>query len=108
MPSDSPPGEAPAKKGDGKRMQGMLDQRLKQLDDTLKLTDDQKQKIKDIWAKQADELKSLSPEERRTKGREALKATTTRSAPCSRRTSRAKFDTMKPEGHAGKGGKKAK
>lgn len=102
-------GKKGEKGGDG-RMQAMLEQRLKQLDETLKLTDDQKQKIKDIWAKQAGSMKDLSPDERRTKGREMFKAVHDQIRAILTPEQQKKFDQMRPEGPraAGKGkGKKA-
>jgi Spy/CpxP family protein refolding chaperone len=96
---------APARKGhDGKRMQGALEHRLQELDQNLQLTSEQKQKIKDVWAKQAEELKDLSPEERRTKGRNALMATRTEIRGLLTPEQQAKFDRMKhDDGRPGKG-----
>jgi Spy/CpxP family protein refolding chaperone len=106
-PTTEPKTSEPAKAHDGKRVQGALDQRLRQLDETLQLTSDQKQKIKNIWAKQLEEVKDLSPEERRAKGKEALKATRAEVRAVLTPEQQTKFDAMKPErhGHKGKGNK---
>ena len=92
----------------GKRLQAAADQRLKQLDEKLQLTDDQKQKIKDIWAKEADTLKALSPEERRTKGRDAFAATHAEVRAVLTPDQQTKFDAMPAEGRSGKGKAKGK
>lgn len=94
--------ETPKKGHDGKRMQAALEQRLQQLDQNLQLTAEQKQKIKDIWAKQAAGLKESS-EDRRARGRDALMATRNEIRAVLTPEQQAKFDTMKPAaGRAGR------
>jgi len=91
---------------DGKRMQAALDQRLQQLDQSLQLTADQKQKIKDIWAKQAEGMKDVPAEQRRGKGMEALKASRDQVRAVLTPEQQTKFDAMKPEGERKGKGKK--
>jgi Spy/CpxP family protein refolding chaperone len=102
---DAPAKDTDAPKGhDGKRMQGMLDQRLKQLDENLKLTDDQKQKIKDIWSKEAAAAKNSATKDRRA----AFMAVHNEIRAVLTPEQQTKFDAMKPEGHGFRGkGKKA-
>lgn len=94
-----------AKNRDGKRAQGMAEQRLEQLDKTLQLTADQKQQIKDIWAKEAAAAKSAEGKDRRAalmRSHDAVRAILTPAQ-------QEKFDHMKPAGRgAGAKGKKAK
>ena len=101
-PATDAPAEATGKKGarDGGRM---AEERLKELDKTLSLTAEQKQKIKDIYAKEGGELKALSPEERRSKGREALKAVHDQVRAVLTPEQQTKFDAMPKPGHAAKG-----
>lgn len=108
LPSEPATDSAGKKGGGDKRLQAALEQRLKQLDETLQLTDDQKLKIKDIWAKQRDELKSLPAGEKRTKGMDALKASRDQVRAVLTPSQQAKFDSMPAEGRPGKiKGKKA-
>lgn len=93
---------------DGKHMQAALDQRLQQLDQTLQLTFDQKQKIRAVWAKQFESMKDASPQERRSKGMEAFKAARDEVRALLTPEQQTKFDAMKPEWQDRKGkGKKA-
>jgi Spy/CpxP family protein refolding chaperone len=91
-----------------KRLQAAAVQRMKQLDENLQLSDAQKQQIKDIWVKQAGELKALSREERKGKAREALMATRTQVRGVLTPEQQAKFDTLRPEGRPGKALKRKK
>jgi Spy/CpxP family protein refolding chaperone len=101
---DAPATDTDSHKGhDGKRMQGMLDQRLKQLDETLKLTDDQKQKIRDIWTKEAASAKDSGAKDRRA----ALMAVRDQVRAVLTPEQQTKFDAMKPDWHGAKGKAKA-
>ena len=99
---------AAAKKSqDGKRAQGVLENRLQQLDENLKLTTEQKQKIKDIWAKEArgaKGAKDATPEARRA----ALKSAHDQVRALLTPEQQAKFDSMPAEGRPGKGKAKGK
>ncbi|HEX2854453.1 MAG TPA: hypothetical protein VHO24_14545 [Opitutaceae bacterium] len=98
---------APAKGGrDGKRMQAALEQRLQQLDQNLQLTAEQKQKIKEIWGKQAADLKDGNAEDRRARGRDALMAARNEVRAVLTPEQQTKFDAMKPEGRRPGKGKK--
>jgi Spy/CpxP family protein refolding chaperone len=101
VPSTESPAPSAGKKApNGKRMQGALEQRLQQLDESLQLTAEQKQKIKDIWAKQATELREVNAEDRRARAREALLATRNEVRAVLTPEQQTKFDAMK---HAGGG-----
>ncbi len=75
-PAATPGG--PGGRGGGFRMSP--EERVKQMKDTLGITDDQAAKIKDLYAKDADKVKalrddtSLSQDDRRTKMREIMTA----------------------------------
>lgn len=89
---------------DGKRAQSALQQRMAQLEETLQLTADQKEKIKDIWTKEAVAAKDGKGKDRRN----ALMATRNQVRAVLTADQQTKFDAMKPEGPARKGkGKKA-
>ena len=90
---------------DGKRVQGMLEQRLEQLDKNLQLTADQKEQIKAIWAKEATAAKAGEGKDRRA----ALKATRDQVRAVLTPDQQAKFDKMTDQrpGPLGRG-KKAK
>lgn len=79
---DAPAGDKPAAgQAQGQRRAGQGD-RLRQLKEQLKLTDDQVQKLKPILKDEADKLKalredtSLTPQDRRAKAREVREAAT--------------------------------
>lgn len=108
VPSTGTESTAPAAKKapDGKRMRAALGQRLEQLDQNLQLTAEQKQKIKDIWAKQAAGLKDVPAEDRRARGRDAFMATRNEVRAVLTPEQQAKFDGMKHAGgRPGKGKK---
>ncbi|MEO7414210.1 MAG: hypothetical protein ABIZ81_12725 [Opitutaceae bacterium] len=95
------------KKGDGKRIEAALDQRLEQLDQKLQLTAAQKEQIKEIWTKEltaAKGAKGAEPKDRRAalmKGRDEIRAILTTDQ-------KAKFDGMPAERAGGKAGAKKK
>lgn len=92
------------KEHDGKYLKQALEKRMQQLDENLKLTAEQKQKIKAIWEKQAAELKDLTPEERRDRRRETLMAIRNEVRGVLTPEQQKKFDSMKHEGgRPGKG-----
>lgn len=104
-PTTPSEGSNAAKNRDGKRGQGMLDQRLEQLDKTLQLTADQKQQIKAIWAKEATAAKGGEGKDRRAAMMHAHDEVRAVLTPAQQE----KFDHMKPEGRGpGAKGKKAK
>jgi Spy/CpxP family protein refolding chaperone len=93
-PTTPSEGSNAAKNRDGKRGQGMAEQRLEQLDKTLQLTADQKQQIKEIWAKEAAAAKGGEGKDRRAalmRSRDEVRAVLTPAQ-------QEKFDHMKPEG----------
>ena len=62
-----------AGKGRGRGMMS-AEQRIERLEEAVgKLTDDQKAKIKDIYAKSAEKMQGLSDDERREKGMELMR-----------------------------------
>ena len=106
-PAADAPASPSGKKGgrDGGRM---AEERINQLDKALSLTADQKQKIKDIFAKEAADLKGLSPEERRSKGRDAMKAVHDQVRAVLTPEQQTKFDAMPKPGRAARKGKAKK
>jgi Spy/CpxP family protein refolding chaperone len=104
-PTTPSEGSAAGKNRDGKRGQAMLEQRLDQLDKTLQLTVEQKQQIKEIWAKEAAGAKGGEAKDRRA----ALMRTHDEVRAVLTPAQQDKFDKMKPEGRGpGAKGKKAK
>lgn len=104
-PTTPSEGASAGKNRDGKRGQAMAEQRLEQLDKTLQLTADQKQQIKEIWAKEAAAAKGGEGKDRRAalmRSHDEVRAILTPAQ-------QEKFDHMKPEGRGpGAKGKKAK
>jgi Spy/CpxP family protein refolding chaperone len=99
-----------SKKPDGKRVQAALDQRLQQLDQKLQLTAEQKEKIREIWEKEAAAARGSGGKKDRQaaatvqKVQDEIRAILTPEQ-------RTKFDGMKPGRRGGAGalpGKKAK
>ena len=102
---------APAKKERGGKhgpMAAMAEKRLQDIDAAVTLTPEQKQKIKDIWAKEAAEVKALPEGERRGKAAEAMKAGHDQVRAVLTPEQQVKFDAMPAPGGKGKAkGKKA-
>jgi len=98
-----PPGAEGGKGGKGGG-RGMMspDERVAQIDKAVTLTADQKAKIKDILTKEMDEMKALSPEERRGKMRESMKATHDAVRAVLTADQQTKFDAMPQPGRGGK------
>lgn len=102
----APLANAQENKGKGKMSP---EERVKYLDETLKLTDAQKAKLTDIFVKQAEKMQGVPKEERRAKGDELRKAAREEIRALLTPEQLKKYDEM-PQGPGGKGGegKKAK
>jgi len=102
---------APAKKehaGKREAMAGAVQKRLEAIDTAVGLTADQKQQIKAVWAKGAEEMKGVPEGERRAKRGEAMKASHDQVRVLLTPEQQVKFDAMPAPGGKGKGkGKKA-
>jgi Spy/CpxP family protein refolding chaperone len=81
--------------------------RLQGIDAAVTLTDDQKQKIKEIWVKEGAAQKDVPAADRRAKRGEAMKAAHDQVRAVLTPEQQAKFDAMPAPGRAGKKGKKA-
>jgi Spy/CpxP family protein refolding chaperone len=99
-PVTPPPADNSAKKA-GKRVQQTAEARLKQLDDALKLTDDQKTKIKEIWAKEATGARDMTREQRAAAMKSAHDAVRAILTP----DQQTKFDAMPAENRPMRAGK---
>lgn len=99
---DTPP-PPPAEMPHGHAGHGMVEHRLKQLDEKLHLTDDQKTKIATIYSSLETKLKairgdeSLSREEKRAKAMDAMKSVHDEVRALLTADQQKIFDTMKPE-----------
>ena len=111
----NPPAESREGKGKGqKRGQAKLaDARLEQLDQALSLTDDQKAKLKEIYAKTEQDMKSARNREgdkkaNRQEMQQAMRATREQVRAVLTDEQQKKFDAMPQERREGKGRKKGK
>jgi Spy/CpxP family protein refolding chaperone len=103
----APDASAPAPhagKAGGKRLHDAMVQRDKELAEKLSLTDAQKQQLADLRKSQAESLKAARGD--RAKMAELMKTSHDQVRALLTPEQQTKFDAMKPEGHAGKGGKK--
>ena len=82
--------------------------RLQDLNAAVTLTDDQKQKIKEIFAKEAAAQKGVPAADRRAKRGEGMKASHDQVRAVLTPEQQAKFDAMPAPERAGKKGKKAR
>lgn len=69
-------------------------QQIERLDKAVTLTAEQKTKLLDIYTKAAEQAKALTPEERRAKGPEIMKATRDQVRALLTPEQQAKFDAM--------------
>lgn len=104
------PAPAPEQKADAPKAEhkgprgGMMSpaERIAQIDKAVGgLTDDQKAKIKDIYEKAAEEMKSVAPEDRREKMPEIMKATREQVRAVLTADQQTKFDAMPQRGPGG-------
>ena len=77
---------------------------VQNLDEALKLTDDQKAKITEIYKKQADQVQALAPEDRRAKMQDIMKDTHDQIRALLTPEQQTKFDAMPPPGRGGRRG----
>jgi protein CpxP len=86
---------------------GMLnpEERLSAIDKAVSLTDDQKAKIKDIYAKAQKDVQALPQDERREKGTEILSNVRNDVRALLTDEQKKKFDEMPADGRGGRGGR---
>ncbi len=102
---DTPP--PPPQQGSGGPMKHMREKRVKQLDEALHLTAEQKTQIQAIWDKTEEQGralrkdKSVPREQRREKMREAMKAAHDQVRALLTPEQQKIFDTLPPEGPRG-------
>jgi Spy/CpxP family protein refolding chaperone len=107
VPVAPAPEAAPAKhagKAGAKRIRDEIVQRDKELAEKLSLTDAQKQQLADLRKSQAEAAKAAKGD--RAKMAELMKTAHDEVRALLTPEQQAKFDAMKPAGHAGKVGKK--
>lgn len=93
-----------AKKGGGRGMMSP-EQRIERLEEAVgKLTDDQKAKIKDIYAKSAQKMQGLSDDERREKGMEIMRESGRAVRAVLTEEQQKKYDEMMAQMGQGRGG----
>lgn len=86
---------------------GMMsaEQRIERLEEGVgKLTDDQKARIKDIYAKSAEKMQGLSQDERREKGMEILRESGQQVRAVLTAEQQKKYDEMMAQMRGGRGG----
>ena len=97
-----------AKKGRGPGGgRGMMsaEQRIERLEEAVgKLTDDQKAKIKDVYAKSAEKMQGLSDDERREKGMEIMRESGRAVRAVLTEEQQKKYDEMMAQMAQGRGG----
>ncbi|MFM1749520.1 MAG: hypothetical protein RLZZ188_3186 [Verrucomicrobiota bacterium] len=93
-----------AGKGRGRGMMS-AEQRIERLEEAVgKLTDDQKAKIKDIYAKSAEKMQGLSDDERREKGMELMRESGRAVRAVLTAEQQKKYDEMMAQMGQGRGG----
>jgi Spy/CpxP family protein refolding chaperone len=100
----TPPPQGQKGPGGGGRGMFSPEERLKQIDEAVTLTADQKVKVTALLKAQADKRQALAPEDRRTKGREIMTATNAEIRALLTPEQQTKFDAM-PQGRGPGGGK---
>ena len=92
---------------DAKKGRGMMsaEQRIERLEEAVgKLTDDQKGKIKDIYAKTSEKMQGLSDDERREKGMELMRESGRAVRAVLTEEQQKKYDEMMAQMGQGRGG----
>ena len=92
---------------DAKKGRGMMsaEQRIERLEEAVgKLTDDQKGKIKDIYAKTYEKMQGLSDDERREKGMELMRESGRAVRAVLTEEQQKKYDEMMAQMGQGRGG----
>ena len=92
---------------DAKKGRGMMsaEQRIERLEEAVgKLTDDQKAKIKDIYAKTSEKMQGLSDDERREKGMELMRESGRAVRAVLTEEQQKKYDEMMAQMGQGRGG----
>ena len=92
---------------DAKKGRGMMsaEQRIERLEEAVgKLTDDQKAKIKDIYAKTSEKMQGLSDDERREKGMELMRESGRSVRAALTEEQQKKYDEMMAQMGQGRGG----
>lgn len=92
---------------DAKKGRGMMsaEQRIERLEEAVgKLTDDQKAKIKDVYAKTSEKMQGLSDDERREKGMELMRESGRAVRAVLTEEQQKKYDEMMAQMGQGRGG----
>jgi Spy/CpxP family protein refolding chaperone len=100
---DAKKGRGPG--GSGGRGMMSAEQRIERLEEAVgKLTDDQKAKIKDIYAKTSEKMQGLSDDERREKGMELMRESGRAVRAVLTEEQQKKYDEMMAQMGQGRGG----
>jgi len=101
---DAKKGRGPGGGGGGRGMMS-AEQRIERLEEAVgKLTDDQKAKIKDIYAKTSEKMQALSDDERREKGMELMRESGRAVRAVLTEEQQKKYDEMMAQMGQGRGG----
>lgn len=101
---DAKKGRGPGGGGGGRGMMS-AEQRIERLEEAVgKLTDDQKAKIKDIYAKTSEKMQGLSDDERREKGMELMRESGRAVRAVLTEEQQKKYDEMMAQMGQGRGG----
>lgn len=93
------------KQGRGRGSMATPEQRIERLEEAVgKLTDAQKTKIKEIYAKAAEKMQGLSQEERREKGMEIFRESGQQVRAVLTAEQQTKYDEMMAQMRGGRGG----